>query len=390
MTRTRPARADSVYFGPVAGGVFFITIAAHVRAPLLPELGRDLDMSPTALGAFIAVFALGRILTDIPAGRLTDHRPARAMLGVGALVVAGAALVGGLSPNSAVAFFASFLLGVGSAWTNTTGIAAFADAPRERRGVAMSGFAAALMVGQAIGPTYGGFVASVWDWRAAFFAASLLGLLTAVVLMRPMPGASTIERKPVATSLTAIEKPVLVAIYLLPAAQFGIGAALIQTLVPIVGDAELGLTVATIGLAIGLGGILRLVGALVSGKVSDRYSRRLALFPGLTLQLIALALFATGGSTASWWMSIVLFSLGSSAVNVGATMLADLSEGGRLGRRLGVFRLTGDSALLVAPLAGGALYEAFGRGWATVPLLVFVAFVVVFGFFVIPETVPTD
>ncbi len=390
MSTSKSGPVGSVYFGPIAAGIFFITVAAFVRAPLLPELGRELDMSPTALGAFVAVFALGRILTDIPAGRLTDHRPARAMLGVGALIVAGASLVGGLAPNSSVAYLASFLLGVGSAWTNTTGIAAFADAPRHRRGIAMSGFAAALMVGQAIGPTYGGFVAKFLDWRAAFFAAAVLGVVVAVVLIAPSVRATTIERRSPPASLKPIARPVLVAIYLLPGAQFGIGAALIQTLIPIVGDAELGLDVATIGVAIGVGGLLRLVGALLSGWVSDRYSRRLALFPGLIVQFVALAIFATVGSTAAWWMAIVLFSVGSSSVNVGATMLADLNEGGKLGRRLGVFRLTGDIALLLAPLTGGALYEAFGRGWAALPLLVFVAFVIVLGFVVIPETAPRE
>jgi MFS family permease len=367
-------------------GLFFITVVAFIRAPLLPEIGRDLDMSPTALGALIAAFALGRIITDVPAGRLTDHRAARPMLAIGAIIVALGSLTGGLAPSSAVAFLASFILGVGSAWTNTTGIAAFAEAPRERRGVAMSGFAAALMVGQAIGPTLGGAVASVWDWRAAFLVGATIGLAMAAILALSARGPA-VEHGVVAGSPSEVAATTLLALYLLPAVQFGIGAALIQTLVPIVGDAELALSVGTIGLAIGLGGLLRLIGALASGQVSDRYSRRWALLPGLALQFLGLIVFAVGGAVANWWAAIILYSLGSSSVNVGATVLADLSEGGGLGRRLGVFRLTGDAALLLAPLAGGALYEAFGRGWASMPLIGFVACVIALAFVAIPETV---
>jgi len=370
-------------------GLFFITVVAFIRVPLLPEMGRDLEMSPTALGAFIAVFALGRIITDVPAGRLTDHRAARPMLAIGAIIVAAGSLIGGLAPDSALAFVASFVLGVGSAWTNTTGIAAFAEAPRERRGVAMSGFAAALMVGQAVGPTLGGVVASIWDWRVAFLVGATLGLAVAVILALSARRGPAIEHAAAAGSSRPVRATTLLALYLLPAAQFGVGAALIHTLVPIVGDAELSLSVGTIGIAIGLGGLLRLVGALASGQVSDRYARRWALFPGLVLQLAALVVFAAGSSIATWWVAITLYSLGSSAVNVGATVLADLSEGGGLGRRLGVFRLTGDVALLLAPLAGGALYEAFGRAWASVPLIGFGAFVIVLAFVAIPETVPT-
>ncbi len=375
-------------FGPVHLGVFFITIAAHVRAPLLPEMGRDLSMSPTQLGGFMSTFALGRILADIPAGRLTDHRPARLMLAVGALIVAGSGVLAGVAPNVLIAFAASFLLGVGSAWTNTTGIAASAEAPRARRGMAMAGFAAALMVGQAFGPAFGGFAASIWDWRVAFVGAAGIAFVTGVALAVRSERTAVVSGRRQQADKSPIRPAVLAALYLLPAMQFGIAAALIQTLAPIVGDAELSLDVATIGAAIGLAGLFRLVGAMLSGHVSDRYSRRLALLPGLVLQFVAIGVFAAASSVLAWWLAILLFSLGSTAVNVGATVLADLSEGGRLGSRLGVFRVTGDTALFVGPLAAGAIYDVFGRAWATTPLLVFAGIVIVAGTLFVPETHP--
>jgi len=378
------ARSDLAVVG---AGVFLITVAAHVRSPLLPAMGRELSMGPAALGAFVAVFALGRIITDIPAGRLTDSRPSRSMLAVGAGVTAVSSLLAGFSPTSTIAFVAAFVLGVGSAWTNTTGIAAFALAPRERRGAAMSGFAAALLVGQAVGPVFGGAVASVADWRAAFAAAAVLAAVVAVLLMRAVPGRRSDRSKRTKEAGTvSIARPVRVALYLLPAVQFAIGGALLQTLVPIVGDGELGYGVGAIGLAIGLAGLLRLVGALVSGRISDAYSRRWGLFPGLSLQLVGLVVFAVADSAAAWWAAIVLTSLGSSAVNVAATMLADLSEGGRLGARLGMFRITGDVALFVAPLLAGILYQYSGRALATVPLIIFTASVTLLAAVALPDT----
>jgi MFS transporter, DHA1 family, multidrug resistance protein len=372
---------------PVGIAVFFITVAGFVRSPLLPDMGRELNMGPAALGTFVAVFALGRILADVPAGRLTDTRPARAMLAVAAALAGLGSLVTGVAPVSALVFVGAFVVGVGSAWTNTTGIAAFAEAPRERRGVAMSGFAAALMVGQAVGPAFGGAVASLSDWRVALLTASGLAAAVAISLAWPrrvQPAIRTVSRDD--NDGGSIARPVLLALYLLPAVQFGIGGALIQTLVPIVGDAELGLTVGTVGAAIGVGGLLRLVGALASGKISDTHSRRWALLPGLVIQLIGLVVFAVWDTLAAWWLAIVLTSLGSSGVMVGATILADLSEGGRLGRRLGVFRVSGDAALLVAPLVGGVLYEISGRGLALLPLVAFVAVVIVLNALVVPET----
>ena len=383
------SQGTKLNLGLVGLAVFAITVATHVRVPLLTEMGRELDMGPAALGAFVAAFALGRILTDVPAGRLTDHRPVRQMLAVGAVLASVGGLIAGLAPVVVIAFVGAFVLGMGSAWTNTTGIAAFADTPRERRGVAMSGFAAALLVGQAVGPTLGGLTATWWDWRVAFLIGAVLAALVAAVLAWPRRVKTTIETSGLGeTDGTPVGRVVLVALYLLPAVQFAIGAALIQTLVPIVGDGELGLTVGTIGAAIGVAGLLRLGAALVTGRISDNISRRWALFPGLGLQVAALVTFALFDSLEAWWVAIVLSSLGSSAVNVGATVLADLSEGGPLGRRLGMFRVSGDIALFIAPLVVGVLYQASGKGLAMVPLILFVVFVTALNWIYVPETSP--
>lgn len=165
---------------------------------------------------------------------------------------------------------------------------------------------------------------------------------------------------------------------------------MIQTLIPIVGDVELGFGAATVGLAIGLGGIARLVGALASGKVSDGIGRKWALVPGLTLQLSGLVLFALAGGALAWWLAILGLTLGSVAVNVGSTILADLTPEGGLGRRLGAFRFAGDLAFLVTPLLSGALYEFDGRLLGTLPLLALTAAATLGALIVLPETLPKN
>ncbi len=67
-------------------------------------------------------------------------------------------------------------------------------------------------------------------------------------------------------------------------------------------------------------------------------------------------------------------------------MLADLSEGTRLGPQLAMFRVTGDTALLVAPLVTGVLYETSGRSAASIPLIIFVAAVAALATVVLPDT----
>jgi MFS family permease len=392
VAETTAERTESANFRSrgvlIGGGVFLITIAAFFRVPLVPEIGRDFALSAFGIGALSSAFALGRVLTDMPAGRATDRVSVGPMLAIAALLVSVGSGVMAAAWNTPLVFVGSFLLGIGSSWTLTTAFAYFATAPRRRRGIAMSMFAAAMLVGQAIGPTVGGWLGELTGWRPTLFiAAGGIGVVgfgfLGIRSLRVVP--SAVERR--AGASTDLATPIVLrVIYSLPAIQFSIGAAINMTLVPLVADEDLGLGVAVIGLALGAGGIARLVGALIAGQLSDRVSRRAALIPGLILQVAGLAVFAYLGGRFGWWLAILLLALGSIPVNVGSTMLADLSEQGGLGERLGRFRFTGDATFLVAPLITGYLYEHGGRTIATLPLLAATVVVAVAAVIVLPET----
>lgn len=373
----------------MGAGLFAITAIAFLRPPLLPDIGRDLGLSPLGLGGLGSAFALGRLIADFPAGMLTDRSRPGTMMAIAAAMVAGGSLAFGLSPVAIVAFVAAFGLGIGSTWTLTGSMAFFARAPRAGRGMSMSFFAAALLVGQAVGPALGGLMGSLWDWRVAMVVGAVAAAALVPVFMRNPGIAPNAEQTEDGIGESGdIPKKVLAVLYMLPAVQFSIGAAMIQTLVPIVGDDELGLGAATVGLAIGVGGIARLIGALVSGKVSDGVGRKWALVPGLSLQVAGLVLFALADGILAWWLAILGLTLGSVAVNVGSTILADMTPEGGLGRRLGAFRFAGDLAFLVTPVLSGALYELDGRLLGTLPLLALTATATLGSLMVLPETLP--
>lgn len=356
-----------------------------MRVPVVAEIGADLRLSSLGVGALASVFALGRLVTDVPAGRLTDRiRPGVMMLAAAVLVTIGSAVLG-TADTIWAAFLGVFISGSGSAWTLTTSMAHFARAPKERRGKSLSYMAAALLAGQAIGPAVGGIVADLFDWRLALGAGAVIAAVTGLPFLRwrgPAPHAESGRNREGDDRATP---GVLAVLYLLPAVQFSIGAAIIQTLVPLLADGPLGIGVRQVGLAVGLGGGARFVGAMTAGQVSDRLGRKQALVPGLAVQLAGLVILMMSQSTWAWWACILLVSLGSVSVNVGTTMLADLS-GRMLGRRLGVFRLTGDAAFVVAPLLAGFLYEIAGQGWATAPSVALTAGVLGGAVAVLPET----
>ena len=58
---------------PLAVCVLLASTVAWFRVPLLPDIGAELTMSPTALGWTVTLFGVGRLMMDLPAGRLADR-----------------------------------------------------------------------------------------------------------------------------------------------------------------------------------------------------------------------------------------------------------------------------------------------------------------------------
>jgi MFS transporter, DHA1 family, multidrug resistance protein len=387
----------------LAGGVVLaVAVASFMRAPLLPDIGRDLEITAAAVAMLTASFALGRLVMDLPAGRLADRLPPRrALAGSGVGVAISAALLA-TAQSLAQALAGVFFLGAATALTNTTGMTVFAtSAPAGRRGTAMAGFSMALMTGQTLGPAVGGVLGGLAGWRAAQGFAALIGVGVFVACLlvpagraarpasdRPLvgpdeppigsspPGAAApaIASSPAGAPAPArsssppegLSRSQAAAVAAVPFAVFFTLSALPQTLVPVIGASELALSTATIGLALGAGSVARIAGAAVTGVISDRVSRNAALVPSLLVMAVAVMLLAPPPTVATWLLAILLLSVASSGIAVGATIIADRVPPETVGRRLGSYRFTGDFGLLVGPVVTGLLYQHSGRTAAMV------------------------
>jgi DHA1 family multidrug resistance protein-like MFS transporter len=353
----------------LAGGVVLaVAIASFMRAPLLPDIGRDLELAAADLAMITTAFALGRLVMDLPAGRLADRLPpGPALAGTGVGVAISAALLAGAG-SLGQALAAVFFLGAASALTNTTGMTVFAtSAPPERRGAAMAGFSMALMTGQTLGPAIGGAVAGLAGWRVAQVVGTAIGVGVIVACLL-LPAGRARRRASAdggaddpAPGLSRSQAIVLAAV---PFAVFFTISALPQTLLPVIGSSELSLSAAVIGVALGAGGIARFAGSAVAGAVSDRVSRKAALVPSLLAMGVAVVMLAPPPTLATWLAAIVLLSLASSGIAVAATIIADQVPADTVGRRLGTFRFTGDFGLLAGPAVTGLLYQHSGRSAA--------------------------
>lgn len=250
----------------IAGAVFAVAVAAFSRIPLLPEIGQDLHLTVTEIGLLTTSFGLGRLLVDLPAGRLSAAVPAAVALAAAGVTLAVSCALLAVSGSMFEALLASSLIGCATALTNTTGMYVFATATgAERRGASMAIFTTALMSGQMVGPAVGGALAALIGWRTAVGVAAGIGIVVALAFLPRLRAASRGPRasRPSAggSEVGGGGQPVgpvpprreLIALAATPFATFFAVAGLIQTLIPVIGNGELGLSSSTIGLALGVG-----------------------------------------------------------------------------------------------------------------------------------------
>lgn len=356
--------------GLVSTAVLTLTAVAFFRVALLPEFGSELSMSTFQLGVVTTVFALGRLVADLPGGHFADKVRAVNLMALSAGGVALGSLLLGISGVALAVYVASFLLGTCSATTNATGMTFFSNVTgASHRGTSMAIFSAALLGGQAIGPAAAGLIASVGGWRFAMFVGTVAAGIVVLVLLtarspqpprhQPVRSGDSWPADPGSQS----RMPLLV----LQSVSFAVFLTLgsvSQTMLPIIGADDLGLGTAAIGLALGVGGIARFVGTLVGGRLSDRLSRKSVLVPGLLVQAFGVALLSLDPTVAVWVTAILVMSLASFAVPVAATVLGDITDPARVGRQLGRFRFVGDLGLITGPLVVTSLFAGFGRAVA--------------------------
>jgi DHA1 family tetracycline resistance protein-like MFS transporter len=281
-----------------------------------------------------------------------------------------------VADSISAALVASAVIGCASSLTNTTGMYVFATAgDTSRRGASMALYVTALMSGQMLGPTIGGAIGSLAGWRAALAVSAVIGVGVAVVCVgglrrRGVRSPPVVPRRAAGSAdeadpAQAPARRELFALALTPFSAFFAIAGLTQTLIPLVGDAELGFSASAIGLAIGGGAAIRFGSAWFAGVASDRISRKAVLVPGLAAMALGAAILAASQSVAAWSMAIALVALGSSGISVAAAAVADVVPVRALGHELGLFRLVGDLGLVIGPIVTGFVYQASGPGAAS-------------------------
>ncbi len=164
-----------------ASGPILIMAARRGRNVVLPLIGDDLGMSPTAVGLLVSIstgadlllFPVSGYLMD-SVGRLAAIVPAFSLMGLGLFLLAGADSGSGVALAGAV-------IGVGNGLSSGTMMTLGADlAPEDSTSQFLAGFASLQDWGSILGPLVVGWVATVIGLAAS---AAALGVIIVVGLV---------------------------------------------------------------------------------------------------------------------------------------------------------------------------------------------------------------
>ncbi|WP_276591690.1 spinster family MFS transporter [Sphingomicrobium nitratireducens] len=143
----------------------------------------DLKLSDGQLGWMGGTaFALFYTALAIPVALLADRKNRSWIITIGLALWSGATALCGMAMNFWQLFLARMSVGVGEAAGAAPAYSLISDLyPAEARARALAIFSLGIPLGSALGVLFGGLLAATVDWRAAFIAVGLAGLVFAPI-----------------------------------------------------------------------------------------------------------------------------------------------------------------------------------------------------------------
>jgi predicted MFS family arabinose efflux permease len=165
------------------------TLVANIYyiQPLLADIARAFDLSPSKAGSVATLMQLGTtscMLLIVPLGDIRERRSLIASL----VLVLSLALAGvSLAPNFLCLTLAAFAVGASGSVVHLLLPFAASLAPPAERGKVVGTVIGALLMGILLARTASGFFGALFGWRAVFAGAAVLMVILAILLVLFLP-----------------------------------------------------------------------------------------------------------------------------------------------------------------------------------------------------------
>lgn len=350
-------------------------MGVSIISPVLPSYGLSFGVSLALVGLLISAFAVARVLLDIPAGMFSARFGMRRFMLLGLATIAISSLMAGVAVNYPMLLAARIFEGIGSALYTTTSITAVSQlAPSESRGVHLSFYLSTFLLGTSFGPAVGGFVSVHLGLGAPFIvygicaAVSFFLVLGAIEDVRPEPGkVEKITLRQLGRLLTRFD---LLAINLATFAIFITRQGILNTIVPLYSQYNLGMDEGVLGVVLTLSALCNMGMMVTAGRLTDVYGRKPFLMGSLVLLALLIFILPFVHDVLGFTIALMAMGLAIGLSGPIAAWVADVTDPGDLGAAMGLFRTIGDLGFVIAPVALASLAGDAGEGVGLAPFLI--------------------
>ena len=343
---------------------FFVAAGFGVQSPALPVFANELNAGSTALGAMIAAFALTRMVTAWPFGKVIAKWGERRTLSAGMALLAITSIAAGLSQNPTQLILFRGLSGVGSAAFSVSAMSLLLRASEpEARGRTIGLFMGALNLGFVAGPALGGallFMPPRWIFLLYGVAVALTGVLAMRVMSHDHgdPQEKKAGTPPALTITGALRTGVF---HVAATTNLGLGwivYGLRASILPMLLLNVLHEGPKWIGAGLAICALLQVAVLPYAGKLTDAWGRRSPLIVGELLLASSLTLLWASPSLVSYLVCMAVMGVGAALCTTAASAaLGDITGGGSGGTVVAIYQMAADFGMVIGPLIAGRLAE---------------------------------
>lgn len=373
-----------------------VTAGQGVIAPVLPLLAREFQVSAGVVGLTLSLFALARLVLNVPLGVFSDRHGRRMLLVWGPVVTAAGMIGSGLAQNIEHLLVARAVAGAGSAMYMVASLTYLADiATKQNRARFIATNQGALLLGVSVGPAVGGVLAEIYGFRVPLFVVGLAALVAAAyahwrlpethgmaapsvdsltTFPRPLPPPEETSGRASATAppvgerrswLAMLRSGGFIAVALVTAMIFFTRAGGRQTIVPLLGDSRLGMSTGFLGAVFTGMSLVNLVLIGPAAIAADRFGRRAVIVPSGIATIIGLLIFAGATSVGLFLLGALVLSVASAVAGPApAAYVADIAPTQARGLAMSFYRSAGDIGFVVGPPLLGVIADRSSFGWA--------------------------
>ena len=294
---------------------------------VLPELQLQLGLSNAAIGTLATIRNAGGGLANIPAGYIADRYSDRwpTILAISIALVGVFLFLMGTTSTYWLLVLTATLAGISISFWHPPAIAALSKRFATRRGFAISMHGSGGSVGEALGPITVGLLLSLFFWNTVVQSGIIPALAMAITVwivlrgLRGSPGSPASFRMYVHAVVRLIRYPALVTILFITGG-YSAAQGILITFLPLYLRVELGYSPLVMSAFISGSQAMGIVSQPLLGLLSDRYSRKSVLLPGLLGLGITVTVIPFAGTGLP--LFLVLVMMGAFSYPLMAVLLA--------------------------------------------------------------------